>query len=65
LTAIDSEMVFCWHVNIKHLIYTCVLYVLYLMRMSVYIVVWESSVDENVTVFHKAQSRGWTHNNDQ
>jgi hypothetical protein len=24
----------------------------------VYIVVWETSVDENVTVFHKAQSRG-------
>ena len=40
-------------------------YVLYLMRMSVYIVVWESSVDENDTVCHKPQSRVWTHNNDQ
>jgi hypothetical protein len=29
---------------------------MYLMRMSVYIVAWESSVDENYTVFHKPQS---------
>ena len=38
---------------------------MYLMRMSVYIVVWKSSVDENDTVFHKPQSRVCTHNNDQ